>query len=91
MWNRTCEIHHPCDTCCLGPQCVVLENYIGTTVYFCWTVSFKTLHPILENKPTFKQPQHDYSAEVEYEEYNYNPTLLTVDFAPTSYFLDKRI
>jgi hypothetical protein len=70
MWNRRREIHHQYDTCGLGPDCVVLENYIGTNVYFCWTVSFKAIHPILRNKPlTFKHPEKfdnkDYFAEVE--------------------------
>jgi len=58
------------DTCGLGPDCVALENYIGTIVYFCWTVSFKAIQPIFQNKPsTFKQPEKfdekGYLAEVE--------------------------
>jgi hypothetical protein len=39
-------------------------------VYFCWTVSFKAIKPILQNKPsTFKEPEQfdekDYFEEVE--------------------------
>jgi len=68
MCNRRCEIHHIYDTCGLGPGCVVLENYIGTIVYFCWTVSFRAIQPVFKNRPsTFKQPKQfdekDYFAE----------------------------